>query len=86
MSGSVELDNTLEGEDTLNNIENAIKDYLSQINFQKTELSYARLLNVALSSDGVNDITDFKLNGGYTNITCDEMEVFALSSFEMEVE
>ena len=86
LSGSVELDNTLEGEDTLNNIENAVKNYLSQINFQKTELSYARLLNVALSCDGVNDITDFKLNGGYANITCDEMEVFALNSFEMEVE
>lgn len=86
LSGSVELDNTLEGEDTLNNIENAVKNYLSQINFQKTELSYAKLLNVALSCDGVNDITDFKLNGGYANIICDEMEVFALNSFEMEVE
>lgn len=86
LSGSVELDNTLEGEDTLNNIEIAINKYLSQINFQKTELSYAKLLNVALGCEGVNDITDFKLNGGFANIFCDETEVFSLSEFELEVE
>ena len=53
---------------------------------QKTEISYARLLNIILGCDGVNDITDFKLNSGYTNITCEETEIFSLTDFEMEVE
>lgn len=86
IGGIVELDNTLDENEVLNNINMAVKKYLSQINFQKTELSYARLLNIALSCDGVNDITDFKLNNGYTNITCKETEIFSLANFDMEVE
>ncbi len=86
VTGIVELNNTLNGADTLDNIRAAITKYLAQINFQKTEISYARLLNIALGCDGVNDITDFKLNGGYTNITCEETEIFSLTDFEMEVE
>ena len=80
------MNNTLNGADTLDNIRAAITKYLAQINFQKTEISYARLLNIALGCEGVNDITDFKLNGGYTNITCEETEIFSLTDFEMEVE
>ena len=86
VTGIVELNNTLNGTDTLDNIRAAITKYLAQINFQKTEISYARLLNIALGCDGVNDITDFKLNDGYTNITCAETEIFSLTDFEMEVE
>lgn len=86
VTGIVELNNTLNGADTLDNIRATITKYLAQINFQKTEISYARLLNIALACDGVNDITDFKLNGGYTNITCEETEIFSLTDFEMEVE
>lgn len=85
VSGTVELDNTLGVDEVLNNIKENISAYLSQINFQKTELSYAKLLNIALSSDGVNDVTDFKVNDGYINITCTETEVFSLNTFEMEV-
>lgn len=86
ISGAVELDNTLDADEVLNNIKTDVAKYLSQINFQKTELSYARLLNIALSCDGVNDITDFKLNARYANITCKETEIFSLANFEMEVE
>lgn len=86
ISGTVELDNTLNTDEVLNNIKTNISEYLSQINFQKTELSYAKLINIALSSDGVNDITDFKVNNGYINITCYETEIFSLNAFEMEVE
>ncbi len=86
ITGIVELDNTLDSEDVLKNIKADIVQYLSQINFQKTELSYAKLLNIALNSDGVNDITDFKLNNGYANITCAETEIFSLNNFNMEVE
>ena len=86
VTGIVELSNTLNEADTLENIRTAITKYLTQINFQKTEISYARLLNVALGCDGVNDITDFKLNNGYTNIICEETEIFSLTDFEMEVE
>lgn len=86
ISGKVELNNTLNGINTIENIKSAITKYLAQINFQKTEISYAKLLNIVLGCDGVNDITDFKLNGGYANITCDETEIFSLTSSEMEVE
>lgn len=85
ISGIVELDNTFDADTTLENIKCAILKYLSQINFNKTELSYARLLNIALNSDGVNDITDFKLNDSYVNINCAETEIFSLNYFEMEV-
>ena len=86
VTGIIELDNTLNGADTLDNIRAAITKHLSQINFQKTEISYARLLNIALACDGVNDVTDFKLNEGYSNITCAETEIFSLTNFEMGVE
>lgn len=84
--GTVQLDGTLESIDVLENIKSAIEKHLSQINFQKTELSYARLLNIILGCEGVNDITDFKLNNGYVNISCLETEIFSLSDFGMEVE
>lgn len=86
ITGNVELDNTLDGDDVIDNIQANIIKYLSQINFQKTELSYARLLNITLGCEGVNDITDFKLNDGYVNISCLETEIFSLNHFEMEVE
>jgi uncharacterized phage protein gp47/JayE len=85
IGGTVEIDNTIDSDEVLANIKSDIGKYLSQINFQKTELSYAKLLNIALSSDGVSDITDFKLNNGYVNVTCTETQIFSLSSFGMEV-
>ena len=85
VSGKVELDNTLNAADTLTNIKADILKYLAQINFQKTELSYAKILNIAVNSLGVNDIKNFKLNNGYANVTCAETEIFALNGFSMEV-
>ena len=85
ISGKLVLDNTLSEEETIQNIKTAIVDYFSQNNFNKTELSYARILNIALSCNGVNDITDFKVNNGYSNIQCEETEIFSLDGFIMEV-
>ncbi len=86
ISGKVELDGTLEIADVRENIKMSVTRYFSQINFKKTELSYARLLHLALCCDGVNDIMDFKINNGYENITCEETEIFSLGTFEVEVE
>ncbi len=86
ISANVELDNTQDEDTTIDNIKTAIVNYLSQINFNKTEVSYARLLNLALSSDGVNDVEEFVVNDGYVNVTCDETEIFTLGDFEMEVQ
>lgn len=86
ISGTVELDNTIESDDVLENIHIALTAYLSKINFNATEVSYAKLLNIALGCEGVNDITDFKVNDSYSNITCDETEIFYIGRFEMEVE
>lgn len=86
ISGNVELDNTEDAYKTLENIKANIMKYLSQINFRKTELSYAKLLNIAINSIGVNDITDFMVNNGYSNIVCDETEIFTVNKFELEAE
>lgn len=83
--GTVELDNTLEAESVKANIKTAVAKYLSQINFKRSEISYARLLHLALICDGVSDITDFTLNGGYENISCEEMEIFVINEFDMVV-
>jgi len=86
ISGNVEIDNTVDIDITLLNIKSGIQKYLSKINFQKNEVSYAKLLNVAVNSLGVSDITNFKVNGGYVNIVCEETEIFSLNKFSMEVE
>lgn len=70
----------------IENIKTAIKTYINTINFKKTEISYARLLNITIGCNGVNDTTDFKLNDSYTNVTCEETEIFSLIEFDMEVE
>lgn len=85
ITGTIELDNTADGDEVKDSIHAAINRYLTQINFKKTELSYAQLLSHALACDGVIDITDFTVNGGYENITCDEMQIFALKTYTMEV-
>ncbi len=86
ISANIETDNTISKEIMIENIKTAIKTYINTINFKKTEISYARLLNIAIGCNGVNDITDFKLNDGYTNVTCEETEIFSLIEFDMEVE
>ena len=86
INGKVEPDNSIPKEIILENIKTAVMAYIRTINFRKTEISYARLLNIALGCDGVGDITDFKLNNGYSNIVCGETEIFALSKFSLEVE
>lgn len=86
VSGIVELDNTIDGDEVLENVNTALTAYLSKINFNTTEVSYAKLLNIAIGCEGVNDITDFKLDNGYSNISCDETEIFYIGSFDMEVE
>ena len=86
ISGTVEPDNTVDEEILLEKIKTIIWSYIRAINFRKTEISYARILNIALGCEGVSDITDFKLNGSYVNISCDETEIFALNKFSLEVE
>ena len=86
ISGTVEPDNTIDSDEVLENIQTALTEYLSKINFNTTEVSYAKLLNIAIGCEGVNDITDFRLNNGYSNISCDETEIFYIGSFDMEVE
>lgn len=86
ISGTVRLDNTQSEYDTIENIKSDIFEYLVNINFQKTELSYAKLLNIAVSALGVNDIINFKLNNGYVNVVCEETEIFSLHNFALEVD
>ena len=86
ISGKAELDGTIDISDVKENIKAAVLKYFSQINFKKTELSYARLLHLALCCEGVCDITDFRINNSYENIICEETEIFSLGTFEVEVE
>lgn len=85
ITGTVELDNTQSADVTLSCVKAAITEYFSKINFKTTELSYAKLLNIAISCEGVADITGFKINNGYKNLSCSETEIFMLSIFNIEV-
>lgn len=86
VSGQIELDNTCSEEETLKNIKTSINKYISQINFNKTELSYAKLINSVINSNGVNDVSNFKLNNNVINVECEETEIFTLKNFGLEVE
>lgn len=83
--GTYRLDGTIASETVVENMRTAVRRYFSEINFKKTEISYARLLHLCLCAEGVSDITDFTVNGGYQNISCGKMEIFSLGSFDMEV-
>ncbi len=85
IKGNIELDNTLDVEIVKENIKTELYKYMAQINFKYNEISYARMLHIALICDGVKDITDFTINGGYENVSCEEMEIFTINSLDMEV-
>ena len=86
VSGIIELNNTQDANETIYNIKAAITSYLNSINFQKFEVSYAMLLHIALSCEGVYDIRNFKINGGYDNIVCDDTQIFNLNEIDMRIE
>jgi len=83
---TVEPDRSVTAEQTAAAIRSALNSYLMTVNFRKTEISYAKMLNVVLSSSGVNDVKSFTVNGGYANIECEETEIFVITSFDCEVE
>lgn len=65
-------------EEVLENIEDNIVEYLKEIAFWQSTISYAIIGSLIIDSEGVVDYTDLKINGGYENINISEEEVAVL--------
>lgn len=62
------------------NIQNAINAYLKSIAFDLTYLSYAKIGNCILDSEGVSDYANLLINGGTTNLNIGDKQVCILNS------
>lgn len=62
-------------EDLESRINDNLKEHLAQIAFVGDYVSYARVGNVILNTDGVIDYSDLKINGVATNVTIDNKQV-----------
>lgn len=60
------------------NIENAITEYLKDIAFVETYVSYAKVGSLILSSAGVLDYSSLNVNNGTSNISIQDTEVAVL--------
>ena len=60
------------------NIKNSLIEYLKDIAFQETYVSYAKIGNTVLNCAGVLDYSDLTLNGGTANIPIEDTQVAVL--------
>lgn len=60
------------------NIEQSIKNYLKDISFESAYVSYAKLGECIISSEGVEDYSNLTVNGGTANIPVDSKKVATL--------
>jgi uncharacterized phage protein gp47/JayE len=66
--------------DVRTNIQNSINAYLKSIAFDLTYLSYAKIGNCILDSEGVSDYSSLLINGGTINLNIGEKQVCILNS------
>jgi len=59
------------------NVENKITEYLKSISFKQNYVSYAKIGNYILDSDGVIDYSDLLVNGSTSNIVLSETSTSA---------
>ena len=76
ISVSVEIAGTVVEED----IKNSITEYLSKISFVKNAVSYFQIASEISNLNGVDEIQNFKINGGITDILIKENQVPMLIS------
>jgi uncharacterized phage protein gp47/JayE len=68
----------------LSRIEKNVGDYLKDISFKETQVSYARIGSLILSSDGILDYTNLIINGGTSNIVINNEEVPILGGITID--
>lgn len=78
ITADVLLDGTRRKEDVLGDFKEAVDSYLKSLVFSNYRVSYAKIGNLLLDIDGVDDYNDLKLNGGVTNIAVPPKGVPAL--------
>jgi uncharacterized phage protein gp47/JayE len=64
--------------DVINNIKTKITEYLKEIAFVETYISYAKIGSLILSSAGVLDYTNLTINNGTSNVLIADNEVAVL--------
>ncbi len=64
-------------------IRNAVEGYLADVAFEQNYISYARVLDAALSADGVLDLSRLRLNGSTDDIAVGERECAVLEEVEI---
>lgn len=62
-------------EEVANVIENSILSYLFDIAFNSNVVSYAKIGNTILETEGISDYEDYKLNGGIVNIILSDTNI-----------
>lgn len=65
-------------ETTKSIIRKKVRDYFASVAFKEDYISYAKVANVILNTEGINDIENLKLNGKAENITVPELSVAVL--------
>ena len=65
--------------------ERLVEQYLQEIAFEETYVSYARIGTILLKTPGVIDYTDLLVNGGTANVELEDEEVPVLGTVTLEV-
>lgn len=65
-------------ETTKSIIRKKVRDYFASVAFKEDYISYAKVANVILNTEGVNDIENLRLNSKSDNITVPELSVAVL--------
>jgi uncharacterized phage protein gp47/JayE len=68
----------------LSSIEKNIRDYLKDISFKETQVSYARIGALILSADGILDYANLSINGGTSNILLNDEQVPVLGGITFD--
>lgn len=74
----------LSDSDATESIKNNINEYLKSVSFKACYVSYAKIGEAILHSDGVIDYEDLRVNGGYDNIPVSETESAVLGGVEID--
>ena len=65
-------------EEIRQNVENSIVQYLKEIAFAESHVSYAKIGSLILNSEGIQDYSNLLVNGGTSNVSVGEEEVAVL--------
>ncbi|MBN1079261.1 baseplate J/gp47 family protein [Clostridium botulinum] len=68
-----------------NNLELELNDFFKDNTFSSNYISIAKIGNIILASDGVEDYTSLVLNNNTSNINLDNEEIAILNKLELEV-